>query len=82
MGEHARDALRLHGERPRVPGTRHEEHGRDVAELARDLLAQERVVARHARGALRSRRPPDDEIVRAIRPGDVNLVHGGVVREV
>ena len=80
--EHASDALRLHRERPRIPGTRNEEHGGDVAELARDLLAQERVLPRHPRGALRTRRAPDDEIVRAVRAGDVHLVHAGVMREV
>ena len=63
-----------------LPGDDH--HWRYAPELTGDVLFEDRVVGGDAALALRARRSPDDEVVGAVRAGDVHVDDLRVVAQV
>ena len=81
VDELADDVGGVEAEVPRSPWPRHDDHGAHVAELARDPLGEDRAPLRLAPRPLISR-PENDRVMRAVRAGDVDLVHVGVPAQI
>src|SRR5262249_16307204 len=82
VADHARDVLRLETQLVGTIRAGHDDHRGDVAQFRGDFLPQDWLAATFARLAIWPGWAPNQQIMRLVRTGDVDLVDRGMIDEV